>query len=133
MVLTTASAFAVFLIYGAAWLLLTLVLPRASRDPTVLLPGAALVGASLAALQAVSQFYLAPQLESRSELLGGLGIAAVALGWLFIVSRVMVASLAVNAVLFEQIGSALSLFFQLPWLRRAPERYPWLARLLEGR
>jgi uncharacterized BrkB/YihY/UPF0761 family membrane protein len=127
----TTSFLLLFLVYGAAWFFLTLLLPRASRDPSVLLPGAALTGLIFMVLQWASQFYLVPRLESGSELLGGLGITAVALGWLFIVGRVMVASLAVNAVIFERLGSVLRLLLLLPGVRRIPERYPSVARLLE--
>ncbi|MGI9557466.1 MAG: hypothetical protein ACR2N5_05950 [Solirubrobacterales bacterium] len=128
----TTSFLAVFVVFAAVWFAFTLTLPRATRDPTVLLPGAVLVGATFAALQLVSQFYLGPQLESQTALFGGLGVAAVVLGWLFVGSRIMVASYAVNAVFFEQLGSALHMLFELPGLRRLPSRYAWLSRLLEG-
>jgi uncharacterized BrkB/YihY/UPF0761 family membrane protein len=106
------------------------VLPRATRDPTSLLPGAALTGVTFAGLSWISQFYLVPRLDTGSELLGGLGLTAVALGWLFIASRIMVAGLVVNAVLYEQYGSLLDLLLSLPVLRRL-RRYQWIRQLLE--
>lgn len=134
LVLIATSVTAVFLAYAGVWFALSLVLPRATRDPSSLLPGAALVGATFAALGWVSQFYLAPRLESSSELLGGLGIAAVALGWLFIASRIMVASLAVNAVLYERLGSLLEGLLSLPGLGRLRGRRPvrWLLEASES-
>lgn len=117
-IVVATSIVAVFAAYSMVWFALTLVLPRATRDPSSLLPGAVLTGATFAVLGWVSQFYLVPRLESGSEVLGGLGIAAVVLGWLFIASRIMVASLAVNAVLYERYGSLLDLLLALPGLRR---------------
>ena len=117
-IVVASSIVAAFAAYSVVWFGLTLVLPRATRDPSSLLPGAVLTGAIFAVLAWVSQFYLVPKLESGSEVLGGLGIAAVVLGWLFIASRIMVASLAVNAVLYERYGSVLELLLALPGLRR---------------
>jgi uncharacterized BrkB/YihY/UPF0761 family membrane protein len=117
-IVVATSLLAIFFAYAAAWFAQTLVLPRATRDPSSLLPGAALVGATFAVLGWGSQFYLVPRLESGSAALSGVGVAAVILGWLFIVSRIMVASLAVNAVLYEQLGSVLDLLLALPGLRR---------------
>lgn len=117
-VLVAGSLLAIFFAYGTTWFALTLVLPRRTRDPSSLLPGAAAVGATFLALGWASQFYLLPRLQSGSEMLGGLGIAAIALGWLFVASRIMVASLSMNAVIYERFGSLLEELLQLPGLRR---------------
>lgn len=117
-IVVATSIVAIFAAYAAAWFTLTLVLPRATRDPSSLLPGALLTGLTFALLGWVSRFYLVPRVESGSEFLGGLGITAVVLGWLFFASRIMVASLAFNAVLYEAYGSLLDLLLSLPGLRR---------------
>jgi uncharacterized BrkB/YihY/UPF0761 family membrane protein len=130
LLVVATSIMAIFVAYAAAWFALTLVLPRATRDPTSLLPGAALTGVTFAGLSWVSQFYLVPRLDTGSEVLGGVGLTAVALGWLFIASRIMVAGLVVNAVLYEQYGSLLDLLLSLPGLRRL-RRYEWIRRLLQ--
>lgn len=117
-VVVATSVLAMLSAYSAIWFALTLVLPRATRDPTSLLPGAIGVGATFALLGLASQFYLMPRLQSGSEVLGGLGVTAVALGWLFIASRVMVATLALNAVVYEQFGSLLEGLLKLPGFRR---------------
>ncbi len=117
-VLFATSVLAMLSAYSGIWFALTLVLPRATRDPTSLLPGAVVVGATFTLLGWVSQFYLLERLRSGSELLGGLGIAAVALGWLFIAGRVMVATLALNAVVYEQFGSLLEGLLKLRGFRR---------------
>jgi len=62
---------------------------------------------------------------------GDLGLTAVALGWLFFVSRVMVASLGVNAVVFEEVGSVSHLLLVIPGIRRIPARYPAVARFFD--
>ena len=131
LVVVATSIVAIFVAYSVVWFALTLVLPRAIRDPSSLLPGAALTGATFAVLGWVSQFYLVPRLESGSELLGGLGLTAVALGWMFIASRIMVASLVVNAVLYERYGSLLGLLLSLPGLGRLG-RLRVVRRLMEG-
>ena len=118
LIVAATSLLAIFFAYAAAWLAQTLVLPRATRDPSSLLPGAALVGATFAVLGWGAQFFLVPRLESGSAALSGVGITAVILGWLFIASRIMVASLAVNAVIYEQLGSVLDLLLAMPGLRR---------------
>ncbi len=82
------SFIAAFALYGTAWLLLSLVLPRTTSDPGALLPGAVLVGATLSGLQAFSQLYLPNRFSQASELYGAVGIAIVTLGWFFIMGRV---------------------------------------------
>ena len=52
-------------VYGIAWMAMSMLLPRATRDPGALLPGAVLVGAVLAGMQAVAQLYLPDRLERR--------------------------------------------------------------------
>ena len=52
------SFFAAFVAYGVAWVAMSMLLPRATRDPSALLPGAVLVGATIAVMQAISQLYL---------------------------------------------------------------------------
>ncbi|MDH3755315.1 MAG: YihY/virulence factor BrkB family protein [Acidimicrobiia bacterium] len=123
----TTSLIVVLFVYAAGWFFVTLALPRGTSDPGAMLPGALLVGATMMAMQGLSQFYLAPRLDSESQVLGGVGIAAVALGWLFFASRAMVTSLAVNAVVYEQIGSVSRLLLVIPGVRRIPMRFPSVA------
>ncbi len=64
------SFFAAFAADELAWMAVSIVLPRATPDPGALLPGSALVGATIAGTQAVSQLYLTDRLERASELYG---------------------------------------------------------------
>jgi uncharacterized BrkB/YihY/UPF0761 family membrane protein len=127
----TTSLAVVFIIYTSAWFVITLGLPRSTPDPAAVLPGAALVGTTLVLMQGATQLYLAPKLDAKSELMGGLGIAAVAMGWLFFASRVMVASLSVNAVVYEEYGSVSKLILEVPGLRQIPRRIPAVARYFD--
>lgn len=121
------SMFGVIAVYAAGWFALSLALPRATSDPGAVFPSAAIVGVTLGVIQAISQFWLPNQIESESQVLGGLGVTVVALGWLFISGRVIVTSLVVNAVVFEEVGSVSQFVFGLPVVRRAPRRWPKVA------
>jgi uncharacterized BrkB/YihY/UPF0761 family membrane protein len=122
------SFVAAFGVYLVAWLLLTTFLPRVTSDPGVLVPGAALVALTLAALQAFSQLYLPGRFDRASELYGGIGTVIVTLGWFFIVARVIVLSMVVDAALYERFGSITTFVFGLPVLRALPRRWPWFRR-----
>lgn len=90
---------------GAAlvWLLIERLLPRAEGSPwSVLVPGAILVGVLTQVLYAVTVFYFAGRVNRMSETYGPLGIAIVALLWLYLLARIMVASAVVNAVVWER-------------------------------
>lgn len=118
-------------IYSLVWFVLTLQLPRAPSDRSAQLPGALLVGLTLAGMQAISQLYLPSRFERASELYGAIGVAIVVLGWFFIAGRVIVLSLTVNACVFERFGSITGFVFSLPGLRALPRRWPWIARVFD--
>ncbi|MET0580305.1 MAG: YhjD/YihY/BrkB family envelope integrity protein, partial [Ilumatobacteraceae bacterium] len=128
---TGLSFIAVFALYGAGWVLLSGLLPRPTSDPGVLLPGAAIVGASLTGLQAVSQLYLPGRFSHASELYGAIGATIVILGWFFIAGRIMVLSMAVDAAVFERFGSVSDVVFALPVVRILPRRWPWFRRAFD--
>jgi membrane protein len=86
---------------AAVWETMSLRLPHTRAKWQDLLPGAVLVGVSLAILDAVSRVYIPRKLATSSELYGALGIAAVILGWLLILGQVVVASALVNVVWTE--------------------------------
>lgn len=84
---TSVSFLAVFVGYVVGWLAISMLMPRATTDPGVLLPGAVLVGATLTGMQAVSQLYLPDRIGRASELYGAIGTTIVTLGWFFIAGR----------------------------------------------
>jgi uncharacterized BrkB/YihY/UPF0761 family membrane protein len=117
-------------IYSAVWWLLSLRLPRSPSHRSALLPGALLVGTTLAVLQAASQLYLPGRFQRASELYGAIGVTLVVLGWFFITGRVIVLSMTINACVFERFGSISEFLFSLPVLRAVPRRWPWAAAAL---
>lgn len=127
---TTSWAVAA-LVMGAAWFAVSWVLPRATRDPGAILPGAALVGIMLAAIQWFLQYYLPSKVARASAVAGGTGAAVAVLGAMFIIGRVMAASFVLDAVVFDRLGSVSGLVFGLPGLRRLPRRFPRLASFFD--
>lgn len=87
----------------AVWMLAQMVLPHAP-DATLfdLLPGAVLVGAGLQAVHAFTVFYLAGRMSRMSETYGPLGVAIVALLWLYLLGRLIVSAAVINASLWER-------------------------------
>ncbi len=125
---TGVTFLAVLAAYVLGWLAVSLLLPRATSDPGVLLPGAVLVGATLTAMQVVSQLYLPGRIGRASELYGAVGTTIVTLGWFFIAGRAMVLSMCLDAVIHERFGTISRLIFSLPILRLLPRRSARLRR-----
>lgn len=126
-----ASFVVVFVCYLVAWVLLSQLLPKPTHDPGVLLPGAVLVALTLTGLQAVSQLVLPDQFDRASQLYGAIGTSLVTLGWFFIMGRVVVISMSLDAVVYERVGSITSFVFSLPLLRELPPRWGWLRRYFD--
>ena len=120
------SFVAAFVLYGLAWLGISMMLPRATNEPGVLLPGAALIGVSIAVMQAVSQLYVPAQFDHASDVYGAIGVTVVSLGWFFILGRIMVLGMTLNAVIYERFGTITSFIFALPVIRILPRRFPRL-------
>jgi len=120
------SFLAVAALYGIAWMALSTFLPKATRDPGALLPGAVVVGVILAVMQAISQLYLPGKLDRASELYGALATTIVTLGWFFFLGRAMVLGLTLDAVMYERFGSISRFVFALPLVRVLPRRSRWI-------
>lgn len=127
----TTSWMAAGVLYGVAWFLVSATLPRRTRDPGALLPGAVLVGASFSALQWFMQYYLPGRVERSTALAGGLGVAVATLGYMFLVGRLMASSLILDAVVFDRFGTVSDFVFSLPGLRVLPRRFPVIARYFD--
>jgi uncharacterized BrkB/YihY/UPF0761 family membrane protein len=120
------SFLAVAAVYGVAWMAVSLLLPRATRDPGALLPGAAFVGVVLAGMQAISQLYIPDRLGRASALYGALATTIVTLGWFFFLGRAMVFGMALDAAIYERFGSISGVVFRLPVVRVVPRRSKWI-------
>jgi uncharacterized BrkB/YihY/UPF0761 family membrane protein len=64
-----------------------------------MVPGAVLATTAILVTRLVTIVYFAPRLESADDLYGGLGTASVFLAWLYIIGRIVVAAIALNATL----------------------------------
>jgi len=89
-------------VVGGGWLGLSLLLPHAGARWPALLPGVALVAGGHVVMQVVTVLYLAPKLARAPALYGALGSAATLLLWLFLLSRLLVASAFFNATLWRR-------------------------------
>jgi|tagenome__1003787_1003787.scaffolds.fasta_scaffold20337571_1 uncharacterized BrkB/YihY/UPF0761 family membrane protein len=69
---------------------------RSWRD---LLPGAVVVGCGLTVMHVVVVYYFAAKLERSPSLYGALGASTVVLTWLFLLARVVVSGMFLNATL----------------------------------
>jgi uncharacterized BrkB/YihY/UPF0761 family membrane protein len=70
-----------------------------------MLPGALVFGLTLAGMEAVTELYLPDRFSRASALYGSVGVTIVILGWFFILGRVMVLAMTLNAVVYERLGS----------------------------
>jgi hypothetical protein len=127
----TVSWAAASVAFGIGWFAVCWTLPRSTNDPGALLPGAVLVGLAMALLQWIMQFYLPTKIARSSEVMGSLGFTVATLGYMFVIGRLMAASLILNAVVWERFGSISGVVFALPLLRRLPQRSPRLARFFD--
>ncbi len=85
--------------FAAIWLLLEWLLPHGDASWRELLPGALLVAVGFQLIHLGTVLFVAGRIERSSETYGSLGVAFTMLFWLFVVSRVIVASAMLNAAL----------------------------------
>ncbi len=128
---TGVSFLVVLLVYVVGWLAISMILPKATSDPGVLLPGAVLVGGTLTGMQLVSQLYLPDRLGRASHLYGAIGTTIVTLGWFFIAGRAIVVGMSLDAVIHERFGTISRLVFSLPLLRSLARRSAWVRRFFK--
>jgi uncharacterized BrkB/YihY/UPF0761 family membrane protein len=93
--------------FFAIWLGVSLLLPHSDTDWRALVPGAVLVAIGVQVIHLGTVLFIANKLQRASETYGSLGVAFTLLLWLFVVSRVIVASAMLNAALAERRRPAL--------------------------
>jgi membrane protein len=84
------------------WLGVSLRLPHGDAPWKALVPGAVLVAAGIGLIHLGTVLVIAHYLERASATYGALGVSFTILMWLFISSRVIVASAMLNAVLWQR-------------------------------
>jgi len=129
--LATSSLAVNVAVLGVGWFLVVLSLPRRTPDPGAVLPGAALFGVAATFLQWFMHYWFPRRIANASRVMGTAGITVAALGYMFLIGRLMAASLVVNAVLWERFGSVSEFVFGLPLVRRLPRRFPRLAAMFD--
>ena len=127
----SVSFLTVAAMYVVLWIVLFLVLPRGTSDPSAVLPGAAIIATVMTGMQVISQVYLPQRMDSASSIYGAIGVTIVTLGWFLIIGRTVAFSFAVNAVLFEQVGSIGAFVFGLPVIRIIPRRSETIRRFFD--
>jgi membrane protein len=85
--------------FAAIWLALSWLLPHGDADWKALIPGALLVALGVQVIHLGTVLFVADRIEHSSQTYGSLGVAFTILFWLFVVSRVIVASAMLNAAL----------------------------------
>jgi uncharacterized BrkB/YihY/UPF0761 family membrane protein len=85
--------------FAAIWLALAWLLPHGDADWRALIPGAVLVALGVQLIHLGTVLFIAGRIERASETYGSLGVAFTLLFWLFVISRVIVASAMLNAAL----------------------------------
>ena len=92
---------------AALHVLLLNALPRPDGIPwIVVVPGALLMTVAWLLIRLATVVYFTWRLERASALYGGLGMAAVFLAWLYIISRSLVASISLNATIWQRDEAA---------------------------
>jgi uncharacterized BrkB/YihY/UPF0761 family membrane protein len=78
-------------------------LPHPEGVPwTAMVPGALLASAGILVLRIITIVYFSNRFDSATDLYGGLGTAAVFIAWLYIIARLMVAAISLNATIWKR-------------------------------
>jgi uncharacterized BrkB/YihY/UPF0761 family membrane protein len=87
----------------AIFILMFTRLPRPDGVPwTAMVPGALLMTVGILLIRLVTLVYFSRRLGTADDLYGGLGLSVVFLAWLYIISRLLVASIALNATIWQR-------------------------------
>jgi uncharacterized BrkB/YihY/UPF0761 family membrane protein len=94
------SILAGMLAFFGLWVLVSYLLPHRGGI-VALLPGAALVAVGAEVLHVVTVYYVSRRVQTWSARYGGLGVAVVLLGWLYLIGRLIVGSSALNLAIWR--------------------------------
>jgi uncharacterized BrkB/YihY/UPF0761 family membrane protein len=94
-------AFAVTLAFFGIWLGLEWLLPHADAPLRALIPGAILVAVGIQVVHLGTVLFIGAKVARASATYGTLGVAFTVLAWLYLLSRIVVASAMLNAARWE--------------------------------
>ena len=95
-------AFAVTLAFFAIWLWMEWLLPHGDAPLRALVPGAILVSLGIQFVHLGTVLFIGAKVARASATYGSLGVAFTVLAWLYILSRIVVASAMLNAARWER-------------------------------
>jgi uncharacterized BrkB/YihY/UPF0761 family membrane protein len=95
-------AFGVTLAFFAIWLWLEALLPHGDAPLSALVPGAILVAVGIQVVHLGTVLFIGAKVARASATYGSLGVAFTVLAWLYILSRIIVASAMLNAARWER-------------------------------
>jgi uncharacterized BrkB/YihY/UPF0761 family membrane protein len=85
------------------WLLISWYMPRAPGTPwTALVPGSLLVAVGTQAMHIVTVYWIAREVSHKSDTYGAIGSALAILFWAYLLGRLMIASVVLNAAVWSQ-------------------------------
>jgi membrane protein len=93
---------AVALLGCALWLGIELLLPHGDSPITALIPGVLVMVLALQLLYIATIYYFSHRLATSGDLYGSLGVAATLLLWLFVIARVFVLTMFLDAALWKR-------------------------------
>lgn len=79
------------------WMLASRFLPHAECPWWALAPGCALLAVGMTCLQAATVFYFAGSIERKSDTYGAIGTSLALLLWAYVLGRIVIASISLNA------------------------------------
>jgi len=95
-------AFAVTFAFFGIWLWLETLLPHGDAPISALVPGAILVAVGIQVVHLSTVLFIGAKVARASATYGSLGVAFTVLAWLYILSRIIVASAMLNAARWER-------------------------------
>jgi uncharacterized BrkB/YihY/UPF0761 family membrane protein len=101
LLLRVVAFFFTICVSGAAWFLVSWLLPRDQCALWALLPGALIVGLGVGVLQILTITYVVHVVTRKSALYGAIGIALALLLWTYFAGRLLTAAIAANATLWK--------------------------------
>ena len=95
-------ALSVTLAFFGIWLWMEWMLPHGEAPLRALIPGAILVAVGIQAVHLTTALFIGAKVARASATYGSLGVAFTVLAWLYILSRIIVASAMLNAARWER-------------------------------